>query len=58
MLLVRGDHHEGRSGLVVDVELGLVDVDVDQGVPVGEADAHRLSGDLGDAAAGDAPLHP
>jgi hypothetical protein len=44
-------------GLVVDVELGLVDVDVDQGVPVREADAQRLSGDLGDASAGDASLH-
>jgi hypothetical protein len=36
----------------MDVELALVDVDVDQGLPVGEADAQRLSGDLGDATAG------
>jgi len=29
-----GDHGEGVAGLVVDVELGIVDIDVDQGVPV------------------------
>jgi len=34
-----------------------VDFDVDQGVPVGEADAHGLSGDLGDTAARDPPLY-
>jgi hypothetical protein len=58
--LVLGTTQEPIAGVVVDVQLGLVDVDVDvdQGVPVGVADAQRLSGDLGDASAGDASLHP
>jgi hypothetical protein len=46
-----GGHDEGFAGLVVDVELGVVDDDVDQGVPVGEADLQALPGDLGRAAA-------
>ena len=42
-----GDHRKGLPVLVVDVELAFVDVDVDQGVPVGVADPQDLSGDLG-----------
>jgi hypothetical protein len=38
------------------VELRVVDDDVDHGVPVGAADLQSLSGDLGRAAAGHAPL--
>ena len=34
-----------------------MDVDVDERVPVGVANAQCLPGDLGDATAGDAPLH-
>jgi hypothetical protein len=41
-----GDRGHEFAGQVVDVEL-IVDVDVDQGVPVGEADAQPVSGDLG-----------
>src|SRR3954468_18977055 len=52
-----GDHRKGLPVLVVDVELAFLDVEGAQGVPVGEADTQRLSGDLGDATAGDAPLH-
>jgi hypothetical protein len=38
------------------VELRVVDDDVDHGVPVGAADLQSLSGALGRAAAGHAPL--
>jgi len=44
-----GNHYQEFAVLAVDVELGLVDGDVDQGVPVGEADGKPLPGDLGDA---------
>ncbi len=41
-----GNHGEDFAGLVVDVELEFVDDDVDQGVPMGEADLQPLPGDL------------
>jgi hypothetical protein len=44
------DYPQGLAGLVIDAELGVVDVDVDvdQGVPMGVADAQPLPGDLGE----------
>jgi hypothetical protein len=51
LLLVLGTTTRGSPALVVDVELRVVDDDVDQGVPVGEADLQPLPGDLGRAAA-------
>jgi hypothetical protein len=32
------DHRQRFTGLALDVELGLVDVDADQGVPEGKTD--------------------
>jgi hypothetical protein len=52
--LVPGIAARRSPGLVVDVELGLVDVDVDQGVPVGVADVKPLPADLRHATTGDA----